>query len=353
MPQITIVDKPNATISDGKSNQAQDSRQRAIAALMGSQPGQSQNQNNQQSPIVDQSKISVEELAAVSPEQPQEERADNVEGQVEEPTKPSEEVTQPEKEEPLSTQYAVLARKEKALRAKAVAQEQQMKQREAALTVREQEMASKSTIDPSKYISIDDLKRNAFSKLSELGISYDDISQQALVAQTPEAQYLRQMRQEIDGELQKVREEQANTRKSFEEQQAQSYKQALNQIRNEAKQLVNADPAYETIKETNSHNDVVDLIERTFKEEGTLLTVEQAAQAVEEHLMEEALKIARIKKIQERLKPKEPAKQQASLPKQEQAPKELKTLTNSVGSTRPLTAKERALLAFKGELNKS
>lgn len=344
MPTITMVD--NQSTNSTPNNAQSDARARAIAALAGSQ------QNSQQSPVVDPTSISPEEMSAVkSPE-----HTDNQE-ETQEAAPTKEEATQPEeKEEPLSTQYAVLARKEKALRAKAVAQEQQYRQREEALKTREAELSKSSTIDTSKYISIDDLKRNAFGKLSELGITYDDISQQALTAQSPEAQAMREFKQQMEDELRKVREEQANVKQTFEQQQAQQYQQALNQIRNEAKQLVSSDPTFETIREMGSVNDVVDLIERTFKEDGTLLTVEQAAQAVEDYLVEEALKISKIKKISERLKPAAPqaapAKQQAAPGQQKQQPaQQLKTLTNSVGSTRPLSAKERALLAFKGQLN--
>lgn len=348
MPTITVVDKPAPTQTQDKS--ASDSKARAIAILTGNtqqaqtQPAQVANQNN----------ISAEEVSAISIKP--EETLTTEPGQTD-TTEATQTTT--DSEAPLSTQYAVLARKEKALRAKVVAQEQSFKQREAQLSAREAELSSKSTQDLTNYISKDKLKQNALGVLAELGIDYDNISQQALAAQDPNAQALRQYKQEMDAELQKVREEQVNSRKSYEQQQAQAYQQALNQIRTEAKALVSADPSYEMTKETGSVNDVVDLIERTFKEEGTLLTVEQAAQAVEDHLVEEALKISKIKKIQERLKPvvkPTAAQSQATGAPQQSpsAPKEtqLKTLTNAVGSTRPLTAKERALLAFKGELNK-
>ena len=62
------------------------------------------------------------------------------------------------------------------------------------------------------------------------------------------------------------------------------------------------------------------------------------------------MKLAQLKKIQQRLQPKSQpsAQKQESSSKQQDQP--IKTLTNSVGVARSLTAKERAILAFKGEL---
>lgn len=347
---ITPLQGPPHSKIETQQSPASDARAKAIAAFAAAQSGQPA--------VPNQSNISIEELAAAK-EMKQDDSVETAAPDTTstEPAVDTEATAPKEEESPLSSQYAVLARKEKALRDKVAAREAQFRQREEALTKREAELSNtKSSFDSSKYIAIDELKNNAYGKLLDLGVSYDDISQQALRAQSPEAQEIQRMREEFKGELQKVREEQANTRKSYETQQAQAYQQAVNQIRIEASQLVNSDPSFETIKETGSIGDVVELIERTFKEDGTLLTVEQAAQAVEDELLEEALKISRIKKIQDRLKTKEAPqaeqpKQQAALQNAKQPqPQQLKTLTNSVGSTRPLTAKERALLAFKGEL---
>jgi antitoxin component of RelBE/YafQ-DinJ toxin-antitoxin module len=321
MPTITPVEAPIASNTQSTPS-ASDARARAIAALQGTVP------------VQNPSSISPEESGAIR----QTGTSDTVER--------SSEVTEPEsKEAPLSPQYAALARKEKAIRAKAIAQEQAFKAREAALAAKEAELTSKSNPSLDNYISKDKLKENALSVLSELGLTYDQLTEQAIAQQSPEWQMFAQMRQEMQEELRKVREEQAESRKTFEQQQAQAYQQALNQIRNETKNLVNSDPSYEAVKATGSVNDVVELIERTFNEEGRLLTVEEAATAVEEYLIEEATKLSRLGKIQKRLQ----TPQQVSKP-QQSAANQMKTLTNGVGAQKPLSARERALLAFKGDL---
>lgn len=364
MPIITPVEKPSSPTfgSQGQSNS--DSKARALAILAGDSP------NNAQNAVPNQSNISVEALAAASPpkaiktdprtanetlESAERSGIDELSQDVDSST----EVTTPKEDEvPLSTQHAIIARKEKALRAKAHAQEQAFKAREAAIQAREAEVTSKQTQDLTNYISKDALKRNAFGVLADLGISYDAISEQALRAQSPEYRDIQEMKAQLNEELQKVREEQANSRKSYEQQQAESYQQALKQIEAEARQLVYTDPAFEMIKETKQVNEVVKLIERTFKEDGELLSVERAAELVEEAIAEEAMKVSRIGKIQQRLKSAQESKgqtrsaaqQSAKQPTQTPQASQLTTLTNQVTSTRPLSNKERAMLAFKNQL---
>lgn len=323
---VNPVSTPSTQANTTPSSEAQSARDRAISTLIG------------QAPALDQNAISPEEMKAVSGQN----------DTVRESSKDSSEATQSTssetstKDEPLSSQYAVLARKEKALRAKAAQQEQAFKAREAALAARESETTNKASFDPSKFISLDDLKSNAYATLAKLGISYDEISEQAIAAQSPEAQAYSRMRSEIQEELRALREEQDRTRKQIENSQTQAYQQALKQITFEVGELVNKDPNFETVKHAGATNDVVELIERTFQEEGKLLTVEEATQAVEDYLVEEAIKMSNIKKVKDRLSSATNSKQPQTV--------QMKTLTNSLGAQKPLSARERALLAFKNEL---
>lgn len=252
-------------------------------------------------------------------------------------------------EDTLSSQYATLARREKALNAKRLQQEAAFKAREEAFAARERELAAKSQVDQSQYIPKERLTSDPLNTLQELGLSYDKLVEMAMNAPKPEEIEQRNYQKRIEAELKALREEQQQTKKSFEEQQTNSYKQALNQIKTEVSQLVSSDPSFEIVNATNSVQDVVDLIERTYKEDGVLLSVEEAAQSVEEYLESEALKISNLKKIQQKMrsaeKPADKKQTEAPAPQQQQ----LKTLTNANSTTRQLTARERAILAFKGE----
>lgn len=331
---ITSKDAPaSVTTNAAKSPSIQDKIAKATAAFnAGNKPQQ------QQEVVQNPSNVSPEELTAVK---------QNVQNSTVET--PTSELNEPAKapEDPISSQYATLARKEKALNARRLQQEASFKAREEAFAAKERELATKSQTDTSKFISKDQLQADPIATLSELGLSYDKLVELAMNAPKPEELERMQYQKKIEAELKSLRDEQERTKKSYEEAQSNQYKQALNHIRNEASQLVSSDPEFEAIKATNSVQDVVDLIEQTFKDNGSLLTVEEAARAVEEYLVEEALKIARLNKIQLKMKPAEkPAEQKQAVASPQQ---QLKTLTNSVSTTRQLSARERAMLAFKGE----
>ena len=336
------TETPSATLS---------SQARAIAAFnAATKAAASQNPTG----IANASAVSAEEMGAITSGVKKDEEEQTLETSAEGQTptdEPKEEVKAVEEEPQLSTQYAAMARKEKALRAK-----MQEFQRERDAFNRQKEATKAPTgpsFDESKYIARDRLKTDTLAVLAEEGVSYDELTQAIL----NQGQYQQdpQTKAAIAKLEAKIAAQEETAKKyaaQLEEQQTNAYKQAVNQIRLDTKALVMSDPSFEIIKETNSVNDVVELIEETWKKDGVLLSVEDAAKEVEEYLEQEALKLARIKKLQERMKPvAAPVKQQQAAPATKQ-PQTMKTLTNQMGASRPLTARERALLAFRGE-NKS
>lgn len=328
---MNIIPKATPTPAQPQQSSKADARARAVAMIQ-----------SQANPVANPSNVSPEELSAVrAPSTPNLGQNSTNEAPAAPEAAQVEATKAPTKEEPpLSRQYAILARKEKAIRTQA----QELKAREEAVRVREEAVKATPSFDESKYIARDKLKAETLSVLANEGITYDELTNQILNTpkQDPATQaYLQRLEAkiaELEGKTQSVA-------KSYEEQQTQQYNQAVNQIRTEAKQLILSDSSFETIKETNSLEDVVDLIKRTFEEDGVVMSVEEAAKAVEDHLVEEAIKIAKLSKIQKRLSPAAQPPQKLQDPKQPQ----MKTLTNAVGTSRPLTAKERAVLAFKGE----
>lgn len=340
----TIVPTPSA-----KTESQAAARERAIALLTAKvTPKVPQ---TQETPVLNPTKVTAEELSAIAPKaEPKEEVPETIDqNDTSVETKLDEEAAKPEAEkEQLSSQFAVLARKEKALRA----QVQKLNaDREAFKAEQATKQDYKSAFDESKYVSRERLSTDLLNTLLESGVSFDQLAQTVANPPPPQDPATKAYITKLEARLAAIEEKSGKVEQNFQDQQNNSYKQALNQIKSEASNLVKSDPAFETIQATNSVDDVVDLIEQTFKKDGVLLTVEEAATEVESYLVEEAMKIARLKKIQSRL---QPSAQNANPPKATDVAdkKQMKTLTNSVNASRPLTSKERAILAFKGELKK-
>lgn len=339
---MNVVPK-GATPSQPTDSQptAQSGRERAIARLT----------ERPSAPIpVNPNNISVEDLGAIR--SPQKDTSSD-EQQVVAEASPPQPVTE---ETPLSSQYAVLARKEKALRAKAQAQEAAWKQRELEFQQREEAIKAKDAEYQSKYIPKDRLTNDTLNALTDAGLTYEQITQLMLNQPDPQSQAQADYQRRIDAKLVQIEEAQKRAEQSVQQQQKQQYDQALNQISLEAKDLVASDPdTYEAINSTGSIRDVVKLIERTFNEDGVLMTVEDAAREVEEYLTEEATKLSRLKKIQRIINAnanKQSQQPQATPATKSSQPQTMKTLTNSVGASGKLSQRDRAILAFKGELGK-
>lgn len=204
----------------------------------------------------------------------------------------------------------------------------------------------------TNYIPKNRLTEDPLSVLNEAGVSYDKLTEMLLSQPNADDPAIKTLLNKIKA----IEDRQEQATKQAAEQTQKQYEQALNQIRNEVKLTVDSAPEFETIKEMGMQDAVVELIEQTFTNEGYLMDIEKAAQEVENHLLEEAYKMAQLKKVQSRLQPKQEQNSPAPASKQNQAPGPIKTLTNSMQTqtTKGMTAKERrerAIAAFHGKLN--
>lgn len=301
--------------------------------------------------VHNQNAISPEEAGAIkaSTEEPQEVVPGQTDVPVETPP-----IEAPAEDPALSRQFAQLARQEKALRLKAQQQDQAIKAREQAIEAREAAAAAKDNQYKSGYIQADRLKADPLSVLAEAGLSYDQLTEQ-LLNQVPTDPRMQAHIAKLEARIEELSAKSESTEKTYKEQQTQAYQAAVRQIEMDVKSLVNSNPEFETIKHTGSAKDVVDLITETYDKDGVLLTVEEAAQEVENYLMEQALKLTKIEKIKKQMAQgnanspsNAPGKIAGKSNEQQQQP--MKTLTNAASSSRQLSAKERAILAFKGEL---
>lgn len=342
---------PQSTPSAG--NASQQARARAIAMLSPQQAAAN--------PVPNPSNVTPEELTAVRPSSQASDVVDEksysgeTDQQSQDDSSLEVEATPPppKKDEQLSSQYAMLAKREKQLRMKAQQQEQTIKAREDAIRQREEAISAKDREYSQGYISKADLKQNPLKIFADAGLSYDEVTQ-AILNQGSVDPRTEAYIQRLESKLSQFEEKMSQNEKNAQNQQQQAYDAALSQIKTDVKSLVYTDPSFETIKATNSVNDVVELIKKTYDEDGILLSVEDAANEVENYLVDEALKLARLSKIQKRMQPvaskpvQTQGSQTATSTNKQQQP--MKTLTNAASTGRKLSPKERAILAFKGEL---
>lgn len=257
----------------------------------------------------------------------------------------------PPKEEPISPKFAALAQKERQLRS----QMKSLKAREDALKA--QESAKSSGPDYRDTLRAR-AAQDPYGALEELGINHEQLTNLLLNPPSPVDHTVLKLQEEIKA----LRAATEKTSADMQTREQQQYEQAVNQIRNDVKLLVDANEAYETVKEMGAQDAVVNLIEETFKSEGRIMTADEAAQEVEDYLLDEAMRVAGMRKVQARLRPPEQVTQGAvEMPQGQrspQAPQGLTNLNNQATSspTPPLSEKDRkarAILAFNGQLNKT
>lgn len=255
----------------------------------------------------------------------------------------------------LSSQYAQLARKEKALRAKAIADQQALKSREAEIRASvEAELKAKLESEyNTNYIPKDKFTNDTWQALLDAGLSYDKITELAMSQPQDLHPAVKATLAKLEAKVKATEDQQKKIENAAIESQKQQYAEAVRQLTSEAKQLISSSDEFETIKAYNQASEVVKLIERTYAEDNYLMTVEEAAREVENYLFDQLTKATKLKKFQKsQAGSAQPAattetKQQPNSTQQQQ---KSQTLTNQVSSSRKLSGKERAILAFKGEL---
>jgi hypothetical protein len=240
--------------------------------------------------------------------------------------------------DPMSPQFAALARKERMIR-------------EQARQIQAEKQSMQSKLDEIKTQTESQWKQkliqNPWDAMIEAGVSPEQATQMMLNQPKPEEIELQKMRREIEA----LRSSQDQSKDLMKQQQDEQYKQAKKQIGTEVKLLVDSDEAFETIKAMSAQDAVTELIEQTFLKDGHLMSVDDAAKEVEDYLIEQAFGLAKLKKVQARLLPG--AVQTAQKQNLSQKP-QLNTLSNRMNpTTKPLTdreRKQRAILAFQGKL---
>lgn len=222
--------------------------------------------------------------------------------------------------------------------------ERQLRKMQQDLHAQRQSLEAQRKQYETDYVPKSRLKEDPWSVLEDTGLDYDTLTQQML--QRPNDPMTKALQARI-----KALEEQHSKALEAQQQQATAqYEQAKKQIANEVSMLVDSDANFETIKTAGMQEAVVELIEQTFNSTGVLMDVTEAAAKVEDHLINEGLKLARLAKVQAKLKPPEP---ETPPPVKATAKSPTMTITNRMQPTTPSKSSEkdriaRAIAAFNG-----
>lgn len=231
--------------------------------------------------------------------------------------------------------------------------EKQLRKMQQELAAERDAYKAKDADYNSNYVNKQRLMEDPLSVLNEAGVSYDKLTEMLLSqpnANDPATKA-------ILSKLRALEEKQQASERQQQEHQSKQYTDAVKQIGNEIKILVDGSTDYETIKELGLHDAVTELIEETFNTEGFLMDINEACLQVENHLLEEAVRMSSLKKVQARLAPKVP---EATVPKIAEKPQpaittQLRTLTNQLpakpaGRSNEKDRIARAIAAFNGTL---
>jgi hypothetical protein len=329
---MKIVPKGISSAPQPGSVPVTDSRARAVAAFNGQEPIQ----QVQQAPLTTEqvkAKIKMRTNATPNAEDfPMALQADPAD--IPDKVEPTTAAT--EDNQPLSPQFAALAKAKRGLQVR----EADLKAREEAIKTRSESMMTQEQV-------LESVKADPLEFLLSRGITYEQLTEAVKRNLSGAGPALTKVEVELRKEIQGLKKELDTTKQSVADDRTLAEKQIELRLQKDVETLVATDDAFEMIRDTGSSADVTQLIKAVQKEEGTVLTIREAAELVEADLLAEAEKIARIKKVQNRVLLEQQASQQnQALSAQDgrQAPT-MRTLTNKDTVAPTISRRERAIAA--------
>jgi hypothetical protein len=253
------------------------------------------------------------------------------------PTAPEAQTVTPAAPKGMSAEQAFAAR-EKQLRGQMIKMQQEKQAWEAKQKQYETDYVPKSR-----------LKENPWEVLSSEGIGEQDlIRAMQSTPQDPVSKALYEKVRAMEAKLAASEQSQSQA----QEQQFEDTKKAMSI---EIKQSIAANKDYEMLANYEGADEaVLELIVTDFEKTGVLKDVDEACAEIENHLLEQAYKMAMLSKVQARVKPPQAETVAKPTPKQTQVTTSLRTLTNSLptqpsGKSSEKERIARAMAAFKGQ----
>lgn len=225
----------------------------------------------------------------------------------------------PEAIQSVSPQIAALAKEKRSLQIRA----KELEEKEKAILAESQSRATLEQRIKSGH---------ALSVLQELGVTYDQLTEQILgKASAPD---LTKAKEDI---LKAVDERLAD-------KDTQQEKAVFDHMTKNVSRLSQG-TEYPFIREEGAQDKVMELIRRSWKEEGEVVDEEEACSLIENELKEKAHRIAKLLKEPEQTTPAAVEIQ----PNQKPVPQGIKTLTNKDSARAGLSRRQRAIAAMLGQ----
>ena len=272
---------------------------------------------------------------AVAEEAPSQELMEEVAEEAAESTEAAEAPPEPERPD-FSRQFAALARKERAIR---------QKEQEFARSSKEREQYEGTS---TRLADLQRLaKENPAKLLGELGINYDELTQQVINEGNPtEEQQLRLENEKLQARLGKLEEVYDKQRQQAEQAQVSA---ARTQLVDNIKNFVDDSSTFEMVQHHGAYDLVAQVMQEHYNNANEVLEYGDAAKLVEDHFMAEAERYLGSKKLQDRFRELDKPRESETPEAAEQAVKRVKTLSNdnvakkteTSGST--LESKEKSL----------
>jgi hypothetical protein len=213
----------------------------------------------------------------------------------------------------LASKFAALSRRERA----ALEREQQLKQ---------------NWDEYQQFLKLkESAKANPLDYLQAAGLDYSYVTEHLLNDGKPSTErQLEALKAEIERDR-KARQEEALKAQQLEEQRV------IEGHKYQIKNFVESNPdEYELIAANEAHDVVFETIEQHFMKTGQLLTIQDAAMAVEDHLYQQAQRLLKLKKFAPKVEPTEGAVQELmkeASPQPVSTPQAPRTLTASAASS--------------------
>lgn len=254
----------------------------------------------------------------------------------------SKEVTK--QKEDLTPQFTALARQQKALRDQQKSYEamkRDVESQKAALALERKEIEDARAWKQR-------LHQDPYGVMLESGLPADQVGALLLNQPNPTDQKTSLLERKIAA----LESAQTSSQDTFKKLQDEQYTAAKKQIRNDVIVMADGNDQFKLLNKMKVYDEVVDLIDDIYRQEGIVISNEEAAAEVEKELRAEARLMADLLAEDTKVEPQP----QASAPVAPQTQKQQVTLSNRMvpSASKPMTSRERrerAILAFQGKLS--